>query len=198
MMANSVFEGAFLEYITDGPMGRWHGFLSCYYQASYIITGPDYVSMIAGEAKNPRITIRSAFKTMYLRYGIFFIGSALCIGIVLPSNDPTLLGVLTGTAPGAGTGAASPYVIAARNMQIAVLPSVINALLVTSLISAGNNYVFSATRALYSLGIAGQAPKFILKCTKNGVPIYALAITCLWSVFAFLQLNNSSSKVYYW
>lgn len=191
-------QGAFLEYITTGPLGRFEGFLACYYQASYVVTGPDYVSMIAGEAINPRVSVKNAYKTMFWRFLIFFVGSALCIGIVLPANDPTLLGVLNGTAPGAGTGAASPYVIAARNMGIAVVPSLINALLLTSIISAGNNYLFGGTRALYGMAKRGQAPKVFLRCTKAGVPIYAMAATMLFSAIAFLQLSNSSSVVYYW
>ena len=154
--------------------------------------------MIAGEAKNPRVTIKLAYKTMYARFLIFFVGSALAIGIVLPANDPTLLGVLGGTEPGAGTGAASPYVIAAKNMGITVLPSFINALLLTSIISAGNNYVFAGTRCLYGMAEQGQAPKIFTRCTKNGVPIWALAATMLFSAIAFLQLSNSSIVVYYW
>lgn len=135
---------------------------------------------------------------MFWRFLIFFLGSALCIGIVLPANNETLLNVLNGTEPGAGTGAASPYVIASRNMGIAVLPSLINALLLTSIISAGNNYLFSSSRALYGLAKQGQAPKIFLRCTRAGVPIYCVAATMLFSVVAFLQMNNSSAQVYYW
>lgn len=154
--------------------------------------------MVAGEAINPRVTIKAAYKTMFYRFLIFFVGSALCIGIVLPANNPTLLGVLNGTEPGAGTGAASPYTIAAQNMGISVLPSLINALLLTSIISAGNNYLFGGTRALYGLAKQGQAPKIFLRCTKSGAPIYCVAATLLFSAVAFLQLNNSSSVVYNW
>ncbi|KAL6246915.1 hypothetical protein RBB50_006222 [Rhinocladiella similis] len=190
--------GAFLEYAHSGSLGRFEGFLACYFQASYIITGPDYISTIAGEAINPRVSIKNAYKTMFWRFLIFFLGSALCIGIVLPANNETLLNVLNGTEPGAGTGAASPYVIASRNMGIAVLPSLINALLLTSIISAGNNYLFSSSRALYGLAKQGQAPKIFLRCTRAGVPIYCVAATMLFSVVAFLQMNNSSAQVYYW
>jgi len=153
---------------------------------------------MAGEAKNPRVSLKKAYKTMYARFAVFFVGSALCIGIVVRSNDPTLVGVLNGTESGAGTGAASPYVIAAKNMNIAVLPSIINALLLTSLVSAGNNFVFSATRGLYGMALNGQAPKFLQYTTQRGVPIYCLGFTMLFSAIAFLQLNDSSAKVYYW
>lgn len=45
--------------------------------------------MIAGEAKDPRKTIPAAFKTIMFRMVIFFIGGALCVGILVPANDKT-------------------------------------------------------------------------------------------------------------
>lgn len=77
--------------------------------------------MVAAEAKRPRIYIKNAFKTVYWRFGIFFIMGALCCGIVIPYNDPTLVDILSGDKGGAGTAAASPYVIAMKNLGIGVL-----------------------------------------------------------------------------
>ena len=73
---------------------------------------------------------------MYWRFGLFFILGSLCVGIILPYNDPTLKAVLDSS--GTDTGAASPYVIAMKNMGITVLPDLTNALMVTSIFSAGN------------------------------------------------------------
>lgn len=50
--------------------------------------------MVAAEAKRPRIYIKQAFKTVYWRFAIFFIGGALCTGIVIPYNDKTLVASL--------------------------------------------------------------------------------------------------------
>jgi len=62
--------------------------------------------MVAGETKYPRKYVKSAFKTMYWRFGIFFIVGALCVGIVVPSNDANLAQKLD---DGTGSAAASPY-----------------------------------------------------------------------------------------
>ena len=75
--------GAFAEYITTGSLGRFEGFLGSLWAASFCIVGPEYISMVAAEAKRPRIYIKQAFKTIYWRFGIFFIGGALCAGIVV-------------------------------------------------------------------------------------------------------------------
>ena len=127
--------GSFAAYIHKGSLGRFEGFLGAFFQASFTCVGPEYVAMVAGEAIYPRKTIKTAFKTMYFRFGLFFIMGALCVGIILPSNDPTLAGLLD--AGDTGTGASSPYVIAMKNMGISVLPDLTNALMVTSIFSAG-------------------------------------------------------------
>lgn len=110
--------------------------------ASFVVVGPEYMAMVAGETANPRKNIKRAFKTVYMRFGIFFIGGALCVGILVPYNDPTLNGILHGDIAGSGTGAASPYVVAIQNLGISVLPSVVNALLLTSIFSAGNTLTY--------------------------------------------------------
>ncbi|KAG9852574.1 putative amino acid permease, partial [Aureobasidium melanogenum] len=188
--------GSFAEYVTTGSLGRFQGYLAALFQAAFTIVGPEYLSMVAGEAINPRKTIKSAFKTTYMRYGIFFIGGALCCGIVTPYNDAGLIAKLNGD--GSGTGAASPYVVAMSNLGITVLPDITNALLVTSIFSAGNSYVYCSMRSLYAMSIDGHAPQFFTKCNKNGVPIYAFVVPMLFSLLSFLSISSGSAKVITW
>ncbi|KAF2708094.1 amino acid transporter-like protein [Pleomassaria siparia CBS 279.74] len=188
--------GSFNAYLHQGTLGRFEGFLGAFFQASFTIVGPEYVAMVAGEAIYPRKTIKTAFKTMYYRFGLFFILGSLCVGIVLPYNDPTLVNVLN--TQGTGTGAASPYVIAMKNMGISVLPDLTNALMVTSIFSAGNSYVYCATRTLYSLSIDGHAPRFLQKTTKAGVPIYCFCVTMVFPFLAFLNVGGKASEGVKW
>lgn len=154
--------------------------------------------MVAGEAKLPRWTLKRAYKTVYVRFAVMFIGSALCVSIVIPSNDPTLVSILSGKTKGSGTGAASPYIIAMSNMGISVLPHIVNALLVTSIFSAGNTYFFCAIRTLHGLAVDGHAPKLFSKCTKNGTPYYCWAVVMVFPFLSFLQVSNSSAVVLTW
>ncbi|KAL1608126.1 hypothetical protein SLS60_003065 [Paraconiothyrium brasiliense] len=190
--------GSFAEHITTGPLGRFEGFLGALWSAAFTVVGPEYVSMVAGEVKAPRKYLKQAFKATYARFGMFFIGSALCVGIVIPYNNTTLVEIFSGKAGGAGTAAASPYVIAMNNLGIEGLPHVTNALLVTSIFSAGNAYTYYGTRALYGLAIESQAPRFLRKCTKAGVPIYCLCIVILFPFLAFLNASSGSAKVLTW
>lgn len=192
--------GAFAEHPlknSTGSLARFEGFLSCLWSASFTVVGPEYIAMAAAETKRPRKYIKTAFKTVYWRFGLFFILGALCVGIVVPWNDPALQGVLDGTL-GSGTAAASPYVIAMSNMRVGALPHVVNALLITSIFSAGNTYTYCATRTLYSLALEGRAPKFLRYCTKNGIPLFAFAVVMCFPFLSFLSLNSSSAEAISW
>ncbi|KAM0420299.1 hypothetical protein ACHAPT_011960 [Fusarium lateritium] len=103
-------EGAFAEYRSTGDLGRFEGFFASIWAAVFIVVGPEYLSTAAAETKRPRVYLKNAFKAVYWRFGLFFIGSALCVGIVLPHNDPTLAAFASG-AEGSGTTSASPYVM---------------------------------------------------------------------------------------
>ncbi|RYP88192.1 hypothetical protein DL769_000290 [Monosporascus sp. CRB-8-3] len=190
--------GAFAEYIHTGNLGRFEGFLGALWNAAFTMVGPEYVSMLAGETKLPRRYIKSAFKATYVRFAFFFVGSALCVGIVVAYNDPTLMAVLGSSSDGTPSAAASPYVIAMSNFGVNVLPSVTNALLITSVFSAGNSYVFYGSRVLYGLAFEGQAPKILTKCTKRGVPVYSLGVVMIFPFLAFLNVSSSSANVLTW
>jgi amino acid transporter len=84
------------------------------------------------------------------------------------------------------------------NLKISGLPHVVNALLCTSIFSAGNAYTYYGTRSLYGLALEGQAPKFLKKCTKKGVPVYCLLVTICFPFLGFLNVNAGSAKVLTW
>ncbi|KAF7338121.1 General amino acid permease [Mycena venus] len=192
---SKVAGAPFAENIKTGSLGRFLGFLTCLIQASFTIAGPDYVSMTAGEAELPRRTLPRAFNSVFYRLTTFFVLGSLCIGIVVPYSDPDLLKALSDARPGAGS---SPYVIAMARMQIPVLPHIVNALILTSIFSAGNSYVYCASRTCFGLALQGKMPKIFTRCTSNGVPIYSVTLTLAISLLAFLQVSNNAAVVLQW
>ncbi|KAI6785356.1 uncharacterized protein J7T54_006998 [Emericellopsis cladophorae] len=187
--------GAFAELYYTGALGKWLGFLQCLIQASFTIAGPDYVSMAAGEAENPRQVLPRAYNAVFYRLTIFFILGALCVGILVPHDSEELEGALGEGKPGA---AASPYVVAMRRLGIGVFPHIVNALILTSAFSAGNSYVYCASRSLYGLALEGKAPRFLTICTRQGLPIYCVLFVLGIGLLAFLQLSESSAVVLNW
>ena len=106
-----------------------------------------------------------------------------------------------------GTAAQSPYVIAMTRASIKgisfdfaqsygsdfsfpVLPSIINAGVITSAFSAANSYLFCSSRILYGLALRGQAPAVFSRCTSSGLPLISV---CFTGIFAFLSLMNVSA-----
>ena len=130
--------------------------------------------MAAGEAELPRKNMPNAFSSVFFRLTAFFILGSLCVGIVVPYSDPDLLKAISNAHPGAG---ASPYVIAMQRLRIGVFPHIVNALILTSIFSAGNGFVYCASRTLLGLALEGKAPRFLSRCTTGGVPIYCVGIT---------------------
>ncbi|KAK4083769.1 uncharacterized protein Triagg1_1431 [Trichoderma aggressivum f. europaeum] len=187
--------GSFAELYYEGALGRWLGFLQCLILAAFTIAGPDYVSMAAGEAENPRVVMPRAYNAVFYRLTAFFILGSLCVGILVPYNDKELIAAFASSKPGA---AASPYVVAMNRLGIDVLPHIVNAAILTAAFSAGNSYVYCASRSLYGLALEGKAPRFLTTCTKAGVPVYCVGFVLLFALLSFLQLSSNTAVVLNW
>ncbi|KAG1860288.1 amino acid permease/ SLC12A domain-containing protein [Suillus subalutaceus] len=164
-------------------LDKFLGILSVITQAAFAYQGMELVAIAASETENPRRNIARAIRRVFYRIPIFYILGVFIAGLIVPSNNKDLL-------TGFGFSAQSPFVIAMQISGIRVLPSVVNAGLIASAFSAGNSFLFCSSRTLYGLALRGQAPRFLTRCTRKGVPI--VAVLCS-SAFAFLSLMNISS-----
>ncbi|CAH6720126.1 general amino acid permease Agp2p [[Candida] jaroonii] len=181
--------GPMVEYINTGDTGRFQGLLAALIQSAFTIVGPEYLSMVSSEAMNPRVTMPKAFKTVLYRLVIFYVLGAFSVSILVAYNDPTLNNASTSDA------AASPYVVAMKNLGITALPDIVNAVIITSAFSAGNSYVYCSSRVLYSLAKRGFAPKFFSYCTASGVPIFCIFAAICFALLSLLQLGSGSATV---
>ncbi len=187
--------GPFTEYYSTGALGKFQGFLQCLILASFTIAGPDYVSMSAGEAEDPRRVLPRAFNAVFYRLTAFFVLGSLCVGILTPFDDADMVAAFRDAAPGA---AASPYVVAMRRLGVPVLPHIVNAMVLTAAFSAGNSYVYCASRSLYGLALEGKAPRFLRRVTRSGVPVYCVGAVMLVALLAFLAVSNNAAVVLSW
>ncbi|KXT13094.1 hypothetical protein AC579_2143 [Pseudocercospora musae] len=187
--------GAFTTKYREGDLGRFLGFLYCLFQAAFIIAGPEYVSMTAGEAENPRGVLPKAYQSIFWRLTIFFVLGSLAVGVNVPYNDAKLIEAYSHGKAGA---AASPFVRSMDILGIPVLPHIVNALILTSAFSAGNSTTYCATRSLYGLALEGKAPRLLTRCTRYGVPYVCVTIVLCFGGLAFLQVSNSASVDLTW
>jgi amino acid transporter len=85
-----------------------------------------------------------------------------------------------------------------RRAGIRGLPHVVNACVFTSAFSAGNSFLFTASRILYGLALRGQAPRVFARCTKAGLPIAAVLASSVFPWLAFLTISNGANTVFNW
>jgi amino acid transporter len=183
--------GPFVQYQgIQGTKGRFLGFWAVLTQAAFSFIGTEIVAIAAGEAKNPRRTLPKAIRRVYIRILLFYIGGTLVIGLLVPSNNPDLT-LKSGTAE-------SPFVIAIETAGIKSLPSIINACLLTSAWSASSSDLYTASRAIYGLAAAGNAPKIFLRVTRSGLPYVAVLFCAAFSLLAFMAVSAGAGSVFDW
>jgi yeast amino acid transporter len=149
----------------------------------------ELVCIAASETENPRRNIAKAVRRVFYRILMFYILGILIIGMLVPYDDSNLL-------QKQGNAAESPFVIAFNKAGIKVLPHIINACVFTSAFSAGNSFLFCGSRILYGLALRGQAPRYLTRCTKNGLPLAAVLTTALFSLLSFMNVKSGSETVF--
>ncbi|KAI0036583.1 general amino acid permease 1 [Vararia minispora EC-137] len=183
--------GPFVESPEPGARGRFIGLLLAVVPAAFSMNGMEIITLAAAETRNPRRNLRVAMKTVFFRIFVCYILTSLVIGMLVPSNDPSLL-------TSSNTAAKSPFVIAFQRAGIQVLPHIINAVVLTSAMSSGNGMLFSASRLLFALGVQGHAPRVVTRLNNRGVPYVAVLVSGLFGFLAYLNVANTASRVFSW
>lgn len=189
--------GAFLEYtdsskklVIDGAKGRFVAFISVLVTSVFAFLGTELVGITFAETRNPRKAIPKAIKLTFYRILIFYILSILFIGMTVSPRDKLLLSASGNTA------SASPFVIAIKNAKIGGLDHVINGCILLFVLSAANSDMYVCSRTIYSLSVAGYAPKFFTKTNKMGVPYYGIALSFLFTLLAYMTVSSGSSQIF--
>ncbi|CUM66554.1 uncharacterized protein PRCAT00004223001 [Priceomyces carsonii] len=186
--------GSFKTYseTITGDKGRFVAFVSTLVSVVFSYLGTELVGVTVGETQNPRRNVPRAIKLTFFRILFFYIISVLLLGMCVPFNDKRLI-----FAASAGTSAsASPFVVAIQNARIRVLPQIINAAILLFVFSASNSDMYIGSRTLYGLAVNGKAPKIFARTNKNGVPIYALGVSVLFCLLAYMNVSSSAKTIF--
>ncbi|CDM27996.1 hypothetical protein DTO013E5_4066 [Penicillium roqueforti] len=184
--------GPFVQYLgIGGSLGRFLGVWTSMNSALYAYSGIETITVAAGETKSPRHAIPQAAKRIFFRILIFYVISIFMVGLVVPSNEPRL-------SSSSGTASESPFVIAATLAGIKVVPSIINAVIITSAWSSGNSNMLGGSRVLYGLAVNGKAPKFFTRLNRFSVPWVAISLYGLFMCLAYMSLSSTANTVFDW
>lgn len=111
----------------------------------------------------------------------------------MPYDDDRLLNGQT-----SADAKASPFVISIQSAGIAVLPSVMNVVIMLSVLSVGNSSVYGSSRTLAALAEQGQAPRMFAYIDRKGRPLVAIAVASAMGFLAFLAASDSQTDVFNW
>ncbi len=133
------------------------------------MVGAEVATIAAAETANPERAVARATRSVVVRIVIFYLGSVFLLAVIVPWNAHR---------PGI-----SPYVAALKEMGIPAAGHIMNAVVLTAVLSCLNSGLYTASRMLFVLAARHEAPVELVKVGRRGVPY--VAILCS-SVVGFL------------
>lgn len=161
--------------------------------AGFSFQGTEMVGVAAGESKDPKKTIPIAIKQIFWRILLFYIVCIFIIGTLIAYDDPRLM-----QAASDENIALSPFTLLYEQAGFAFAASVMNAVILTAILSAGNSGMYSSTRMLFDMAKNGSAPKVFSKLDGRGVPMNALYATTAIAALCFLTTFIGEEEVFNW
>ena len=135
----------------------------------FSMVGAEIATIAAAESPDPGRAIARATNSVITRIAVFFVGSIFLLAVILPWNSAELAG--------------SPYVAAFRLMGIPFADQIMNAVVLTAVLSCLNSGLYTASRMLFVLAARREAPVGLMTVSKSGVPRPAILTS---SVIGFL------------
>ena len=135
----------------------------------FSMTGAEVATIAAAESKDPEKAVAKAARSVIARIALFYVGSIFLLVVILPWNDKTV--------------SASPFVAAFTAMGIPYADHLMNAVVLTAVLSCLNSGMYTASRMLFVLAARREAPMQLVAVTKRGVPAVAILTS---SVVGFL------------
>jgi len=159
--------------------------------------GAEIATIAAGESQNPVDAVRKAVRSTVWRILIFYIGSIAIVVTLLPWDSASV--------------AKSPYVAVIERFGIPGAGTIMDVIVLTSVLSCLNSGLYTASRMLFSLSTRGDAPRSWAKISARGVPRSAvLASTIVGfvtvglnylapdTVFLFLVNTSGAIALFVW
>lgn len=161
--------------------------------AGFSFQGTEMVGVAAGESKDPKKTIPVAIKQIFWRILLFYVVCIFIIGTLVAYDDPRLL-----QAAASENIALSPFTLLYEKVGFAFAAGLMNAVILTAILSAGNSGMYSSTRMLFDMARKGSAPKIFGKLDSRGVPMNALYATTAIAALCFLTTFIGEQQVFSW
>lgn len=179
--------------IGDAPFsGGFAAMIGVAMIAGFSFQGTELIGIAAGESADPAKNIPRAVRQVFWRILLFYVFAILVISLIIPYTDPNLLrNDVTDIS-------VSPFTLVFKHAGLLSAAAVMNAVILTAVLSAGNSGMYASTRMLYNLAKEGKAPRLFAKLSKGGVPRNALYATTVVAMLCFLTSMFGNQEVYLW
>jgi amino acid permease len=174
-------------------IGGFQAFFQGVVYAFYSYGGTELVALTSGETAKPWRYIPRAAKTTLLRIFLFMFMTCLVVGLCVNENSPTLLNAYYYSDV-----TASPVTTVFEAAGFGAAKHVINAVLLTAVLSATNSCFYASSRMLMSMAHSGHMFKVFGWVNNRGVPVAALLMTLLISCLVFLTTIWGEGVVFTW
>lgn len=169
------------------------GLCSVFVTAAFSFSGTELVGLAAAESATPQKSLPSAIKQVFWRITLFYILGLFFVGLLVPYNDPRLLG-----SGGYLDVSTSPFVITAVDAGIPRFGDFVNAVILVSVISIGLSGVYGGSRTLTALAEQGYAPKLFTYVDRAGRPLWSTIFILAWAPLAYITLASTGVIVFDW
>lgn len=187
------YYGARLWYDPGAFNNGFLGFCSVFVTAAFAFSGTELVGLAAAESSNPVKALPGAIKQVFWRITLFYVLGLLFIGLLVPYNDPNLLG-----SGGYIDVAASPFVLVGKYAGLHGFDSFMNVVILVSVLSIGVSAVYGGSRTLTALAQQGYAPKIFTYVDKSGRPLFSVSAVLVFGLLAYVNLSASGTVVFTW
>ena len=174
-------------------VGGIGGILAIFMIAGFSFQGTEMVAVASGEAENPEKTIPKAIRAVFWRILLFYIGAIAIIGFLIPYTDKRLL-----SASENEDITIAPFTLVFDQAGIAFAAAVMNAVILTAILSAGNSGLYVSSRMLFGLARDGKAPAIFGRLNKRGIPMPALLATTAIGGLCFITSLAGDGVAYTW
>ena len=143
----------------------FRGIFASMIMVMFSFTGTGIIGLAIAESENPEKDAPPAIYTITTTVIALYTLSILFIIWLMPWK--------------AFSTSESPFVEILNRAGVPFGSDILNFVVLTAALSGLNSSMYSASRMLNSLSLGGQAPKTFLVKNKNGVPVYALALSSI-------------------
>jgi GABA permease len=129
----------------------------------FAFVGAEIVTIAAAESDEPERAVARATNQVVGRVLVFYVLAIFLIVCIVPWNN-TKLGD-------------SPFIAALDTIGIPGSADIMNAIVVTAVLSCLNSGIYVASRMLFALSRRGDAPQALLEVNGRGVPVKAILLS---------------------